>query len=91
MSDIAEQTYWKQWTQPPTVITAIVAALTLYGGHIVQSERLEAMRARMDAIERDYQRRDVLAERLLSIDQRLFIIEQKLSESETAGSRPGQR
>lgn len=85
MTETAEQSYWRQWTQPPTVITAIVAALTLYGGHIVQTERLEAMRGRMDAIERDYQRRDVLSERLSSIDQRLYVIEQKLGESRSDG------
>jgi hypothetical protein len=70
--------YWSQWFQPPTVITLIVAAATVYGSQVIQAERLETMRAKVEAIERDYQRRDVLAERLSSIDGRLLVIEQRL-------------
>lgn len=70
--------YWQQWVQPPTVITLIVAAATVYGSQVIQSERLETMRAKVEAIERDYQRRDVLAEQLRSIDGRLYAIEVKL-------------
>ena len=70
--------YWAQWVQPPTVITLIVAAATVYGSQVIQAERLETMRAKVEAIERDYQRRDVLAEQLRSIDGRLYVIEQKL-------------
>jgi Tfp pilus assembly protein PilO len=67
--------YWEQWTTPPTVITLVVAAVTLYGSHVVQAERLDIMRSKVEAIERDYQRRDVLAEQLRSIDARLEAIE----------------
>jgi hypothetical protein len=72
--------YWRQWVQPPTVITLIVAAATVYGSQVIQAERLETMRAKVEAIERDYQRRDVLAEQLRSIDGRLYTIEQKLGD-----------
>lgn len=70
--------YWQQWAQPPTIITLIVAAATVYGASVIQGERLETMRAKVDAIERDYQRRDVLAEQLRSIDARLSQIEIKV-------------
>jgi hypothetical protein len=73
--------YWSQWTQPPTVITVIVAFATVYGSQVIQAERIEALRAQVDAIKQDYQRRDVLAEQLRSIDGRLYVIEQKLGES----------
>ena len=72
--------YWAQWVQPPTIITLVVAAATVYGAQVIQSERLETMRSKVEAIERDYQRRDVLAEQLRSIDGRLYVIEQKLGE-----------
>ena len=80
--DAMEQprSYWQQWVQPPTVITLIVAAATVYGSQVIQAERLETMRAKVEAIERDYQRRDVLAEQLRSIDGRLYTIEQKLGD-----------
>ena len=86
----SEQTgggYWAQWTTPPTVITLIVAAATVYGTQVIQAERLEAMRAKVEAIERDYQRRDVLSERLRSIDDRLLVIERALA-SDDARHRP---
>lgn len=67
--------YWQQWLQPPTVIAIVVAAVTMYGAYVLQSERIETMRAKVDAIERDYQRRDVLTEQLRSIDERLEAIE----------------
>jgi hypothetical protein len=70
--------YWEQWTSPPTIITVIVAAVTLYGSHVIQAERLDTMRARVEMIERDYQRRDVLAEQLRSIDTRLGAIEKSV-------------
>jgi hypothetical protein len=35
---------------------------------------------RLEAVERDYQRRDVLAEQLRNINDRLYAIEQKLGE-----------
>lgn len=79
--------YWSQWTTPPTVITLIVAAATVYGTQVIQAERLEAMRAKVEAIERDYQRRDVLSERLRSIDDRLLVIERALA-SDDARHRP---
>ena len=72
--------YWEQWTQPPTIITLIVAAVTLYGSHVIQAERLDSMRTKVETIERDYQRRDVLAEQLRSIDARLGVIEISLKE-----------
>jgi hypothetical protein len=75
-----EHGYWAQWVQPPTIITLVVAAATVYGAQVIQSERLETMRSKVEAIERDYQRRDVLAEQLRSIDSRLYVIEQKLGE-----------
>lgn len=73
--------YWSQWLQPPTVITVVVAITTVYGAQVIQAERLETLRAQVEAIKQDYQRRDVLAEQLRSIDGRLFVIEQKLGES----------
>lgn len=78
-----EPSYWAQWLQPPTVITLVVAAATVYGAQVIQSERLEAMRAKVEAIERDYQRRDVLAERLQSIDERLRSIESAIALDDT--------
>lgn len=74
--------YWRQWFQPPTVITLVVAAATVYGSQVIQAERLETMRSKVEAIERDYQRRDVLAERLQSIDGRLLKIEVTLGAAE---------
>lgn len=74
--------YWRQWLQPPTVITVIVAVTTVYGSQVIQTERLETLRAQVEAIKQDYQRRDVLAEQLRSIDGRLYVIEQKLGDSE---------
>ena len=71
----AQPSYWEQWTAPPTIITLIVAAVSLYGSHVIQAERLDSMRGKVEAIERDYQRRDVLAEQLRSIDSRLEAIE----------------
>lgn len=79
-SEAHTESYWRQWLQPPTVITLIVAAATVYGSQVIQAERLETMRAKVESIERDYQRRDVLAEQLRSIDGRLYVIEQKLGE-----------
>jgi glyoxylase-like metal-dependent hydrolase (beta-lactamase superfamily II) len=77
--------YWDQWTAPPTVITLLVAAVTLYGSHVIQAERLDIMRGRVEAIERDYQRRDVLAEQLRSIDTRLGVIEASVGAKRPAG------
>jgi hypothetical protein len=77
----AAPSYWHQWLQPPTVITLIVAAATVYGSQVIQAERLETMRQKVDAIERDYQRRDVIAEQLRSIDARLFVIEQATQQA----------
>lgn len=75
-----KNSYWRQWLQPPTVITMIVAFVTVYGSQIIQAERLETLRAQVEAIKQDYQRRDVLTEQLRSIDGRLYVIEQKLVE-----------
>lgn len=80
MDELNHEGYWRQWLQPPTVITLIVAGATVYGSQVIQAERLETMRAKVEAIERDYQRRDVLAEQLRSIDGRLYVIELKLGE-----------
>lgn len=77
----ARPSYWSQWLQPPTVITVVVAVSTVYGSQVIQAERIETLRAQVEAIKQDYQRRDVLAEQLRSIDGRLFVIEQKLGES----------
>lgn len=77
--ELVEVSYWAQWTQPPTIITLVVAAATVYGSQVIQAERLDAMRAKVEAIERDYQRRDVLAERLQSIDERLRSIESAIA------------
>jgi hypothetical protein len=71
---------WSQWTAPPTIIAAMVAAGTMYGGGVVQQERMDGMRVRLEAVERDYQRRDVLAEQLRNINERLYAIEQKLGD-----------
>jgi hypothetical protein len=71
---------WSQWTAPPTLIALFVALGTMYGGWVVQQERMDGMRVRLEAVERDYQRRDVLAEQLRNINDRLYAIEQKLGE-----------
>lgn len=76
------RSYWQQWLQPQTVIALMVALGTVYGSSVLQVERIEVMRTRLDAIERDYQRRDVLAERLQSIDNRLSAIEQAVQTDE---------
>jgi Tfp pilus assembly protein PilO len=80
MSEEQRPGYWQQWTAPPTVIAISVAIVTVYGGWVIQQERLEVLRARVEAVERDYARREVLAEQLRNIDARLFSIEQKLGE-----------
>lgn len=72
------ESYWAQWLQPPTVITLIVAAVTIYGSQVIQAERLETMRAKVEAIERDYSRRELVALELRNIDARLQAIEVKL-------------
>jgi Tfp pilus assembly protein PilO len=72
--------YLQQWTAPPTVIAVVVAVTTLYGGWVVQQERLDALRMRIEVVEREYQRRDVLAEQLRSMNERLYSIEQKLGD-----------
>jgi phosphopantothenate synthetase len=41
---------------------------------------MDGMRVRLEAVERDYQRRDVLAEQLRNINERLYSIEQKLGD-----------
>lgn len=78
-SEPESPSYWSQWVQPPTIITLLVAAATVYGSQVIQAERLETMRSKVEAIERDYQRRDVLAEQLRSIDGRLLAIETRLA------------
>jgi Tfp pilus assembly protein PilO len=57
-----------------------VAVVTMYGSWVVQAERLETVRAQVESIKQDYQRRDVLAEQLRNINDRLYSIEQKLGE-----------
>jgi len=79
--------YWLQWVQPPTVIAIVVSAATVYGAGVIQAERIDAMRGRIEQIERDYQRRDVLAEQLRSIDARLYQIEVKLGNGGVGSAR----
>jgi Tfp pilus assembly protein PilO len=70
----------RQWTAPPTVIAIVVATVTVYGGWVVQQERLDVLRVRIEAVERDFARREVLAVELQRINDRLYSIEQKLGD-----------
>lgn len=70
--------YWQQWAAPPTVIAIVVAVVTMYGSWIVQQERLEVLRMRIDEVARDYQRKESLAVELRNITERLYSIEQKI-------------
>jgi Tfp pilus assembly protein PilO len=70
--------YWKQWVQPPTVITLVVAAATVYGSQVIQAERIEAMQAKVEAIERDYSRRETLAIELRNIYEQLADIKREI-------------
>jgi Tfp pilus assembly protein PilO len=71
---------WSQWTAPPTVLAIAIAGATMVGGWFVQQDRMEALSRRVESVERDYQRREVLAEQLRNIDSRLDAIEQKLGD-----------
>lgn len=75
----ARPSAWAQWLHPSVLMPVAAVLITLYVTQVLQAERLESMRVRMESIERDYQRRDVLAEQLRSIDGRLYVIEQRLS------------
>ena len=78
--------YLAQWTAPPTVLATVGMMVTLYASHVIQQERLSALKVQVDAIARDYQRQDVLRERLGMIDMRLTGIEIKLDKfSSTIG------
>jgi Tfp pilus assembly protein PilO len=79
--------YWRQWVQPPTVITLIVAASTVYGAQVIQSERLETMRAKVEAIERDYSRQDTLALELRNIYRQLDDIKNRLDVDLARGEK----
>lgn len=82
MTDDA-RSYIQQWTSPPTVLALIGMVVTLYASHVVQQERVEALKAQVDIIQRDYQRQDVLRETLRTIDMRLTGIELKLDDRRT--------
>lgn len=82
MTDEMRQ-YWRQWTTPSTVIALGVAGVSLYTSHVVQQERLSTLKAQVERVEREYQRRDVLTETLRTIDMRLSGIELKLDERRT--------
>jgi len=69
---------WHRWVEPPTIIAIVAAAATVYGTQVLQTERVEALRVQVERIEREYQRRDVLAEQLRSINERLYGIERTL-------------
>ena len=75
--------YLRQWTAPPTILAVAGMAVTLYASHVVQQERIAALKLQVERVERDYQRRDVLAETLRTIDMRLTGIEMKLVERVT--------
>jgi hypothetical protein len=72
--------YLRQWTAPPTILAVAGMAVTLYASHVVQQERIAALKLQVERVERDYQRRDVLTETLRTIDMRLTGIEMKLDE-----------
>ncbi len=73
-----------QWMAPSVLMPVAAILITLYVTLMLQTERLEALRVRLADVERDYQRRDVLAEQLRSIDGRLYSIEIKLGEQRGA-------
>ncbi len=81
MSDEHGPGLLRQWTAPPTVIAIVVASVTMYGGWVVQQERLDVLRVRIEAVERDFARREVLAVELQRINDRLYSIEQKLGSA----------
>lgn len=84
--------YLRQWTSPPTLLAGIGMVVTLYASHVVQQERLQALKVQVERVERDYQRRDVLTETLRTIDMRLTGIEQKLDGREPRiGPAPARR
>jgi hypothetical protein len=72
--------YLRQWASPPTVLAGVGMVVTLYASHVVQQERLQTLTRQVERVERDYQRRDVLAETLRTIDMRLTGIEMALKE-----------
>lgn len=79
-----QPSYWAQWLHPQVVLPIVAVLITLYVTQVLQAERLESMRVKVDAlsatIERDYQRRDVLSERLQNIDGRMGSIEGSIAE-----------
>lgn len=86
MTDDAKS-YLQQWTAPPTILATLGMLVTLYASHVIQQERVAALKVQVDAIARDYQRQDVLREQLRTIDMRLSGIEVKLDQrSSTNGA-----
>lgn len=81
--------YLRLWLSPAVLLPVMAMVLGLYVASQIQSERhaalaatvdeaTTALRLRVEQVERDYQRRDVLAEVLRSMDVRLSAIERDL-------------
>lgn len=68
----------RSWLSPAVLLPAVAFLGGLYVSNALQQERIEALRAQVVAIERDYQRRDLMSAELRAIEQRLGKIEGKL-------------
>lgn len=91
--------YLRLWLSPAVLLPVMAMVLGLYVASQIQSERhaalaakvdeaTTALRLRVEQVERDYQRRDVLAEVLRSMDVRLSAIERDLRNIQATQARP---
>jgi len=68
------------WLQPTVLIVVLGVLGSAYAAVLLQRERIARLEARIEVVETQYQRRDVVREQLDAIIQRLGAIERAVQE-----------